>query len=112
MPGIQKVEGKIQAQGEDVKRVMVDGAVFFGSDPSATLKNMPANMVDKVQVFDRASDQAQFTGISDGNEEKTINIITKPDFRQGQFGRVFAGYSLDNKYKAGGVYNHFNNAKD
>jgi len=111
MPGIQKVEGKIQAQGEDVKRVMVDGAVFFGSDPSATLKNMPANMVDKVQVFDRASDQAQFTGISDGNEEKTINIITKPDFRQGQFGRVFAGYSLDNKYKAGGVYNHFNNAK-
>ncbi|MCO6460546.1 MAG: TonB-dependent receptor [Saprospiraceae bacterium] len=110
MPGIQKVDGKIQAQGEDVKRVMVDGAVFFGTDPSATLKNMPAEMVDKVQIFDKASDQAQFTGISDGNEEKTINIVTKPDYRQGKFGRVFAGYAPDDKYKAGGVYNQFNNA--
>ena len=97
MPGITKVDGKLQAQGEDVKRVLVDGAVFFGSDPSATLKNLPANMIDKIQVFDKASDQAQFTGISDGNEEKTINIITKPDFRQGKFGRVFGGYAPDDK---------------
>ena len=111
MPGIQKVDGKIQAQGEEVKRVLVDGAVFFGSDPSATLKNLPAEMIDKVQVFDKASDQAQFTGISDGNEEKTINIVTKPDYRQGKFGRVFAGYAPDDKYKAGGVFNSFNKAQ-
>ena len=111
MPGITKVDGKLQAQGEDVKRVLVDGAVFFGSDPSATLKNLPANMIDKIQVFDKASDQAQFTGISDGNEEKTINIITKPDFRQGKFGRVFGGYAPDDKYKAGGVYNSFNKSQ-
>lgn len=112
MPGISRgADGKIQAQGEEVKRVMVDGAVFFGNDPSATLKNLPAEMIDKVQVYDRASDQAQFTGISDGNEEKTINIITKPDFRQGQFGRVFAGYAPEDKYKAGGVFNSFNKQK-
>ncbi len=111
MPGMSKVDGKLQAQGEEVKRVLVDGAVFFGNDPSATLKNLPADMIDKVQVFDKASDQAQFTGISDGNEEKTINIITKPDFRTGKFGRVFAGYAPDDKYKVGGVFNSFNNAK-
>jgi len=111
MPGITKVDGKIQAQGEEVKRVMVDGAVFFGSDPNATLRNLPAEMIDKIQIYDKASDQAQFTGISDGNEEKTINIITKPDFRQGQFGRVFAGYAPEDKYKAGGVYNSFNKDK-
>ena len=112
MPGISRgTDGKISAQGEEVKRVMVDGAMFFGNDPSATLKNLPAEMIDKIQVYDRASDQAQFTGISDGNEEKTINIITKPDFRQGQFGRVFAGYAPDDKYKAGGVFNSFNKQK-
>ena len=65
---------KDSGTGKEVKRVLVDGAVFW-SDPSS-LKNLPAEMIDKVQVFDKASDQAQFTGISDGNEGKTINIVT------------------------------------
>lgn len=111
MPGITKVDWQVASARRGRKKSLVDGAVFFGSDPSATLKNLPANMIDKIQVFDKASDQAQFTGISDGNEEKTINIITKPDFRQGKFGRVFGGYAPDDKYKAGGVYNSFNKSQ-
>lgn len=109
MPGITVEDGKVKAQGEDVRRVLVDGKVFFGDDPSVTLRNMPADMIDRVQVFDRASDQAQFTGLSDGNEEKTINIITRPDRRMGNFGRIFGGYAPDDKYKVGGVINSFKN---
>lgn len=108
MPGIQVQDGKVTAQGEEVKKVLVDGKPFFGKDPSATLRNLPANAIDKVQVFDAMTDQAQFTGMDDGNSEKTINIIFKPDRRTGNFGRVYAGITDNGKYKAGGVINIFN----
>ncbi len=108
MPGVTIVDGKVQAQGEDVKQVLVDGKVFFGDDANAVLKNLPAEVVDKIQVFDKKSDQAQFTGIDDGNSAKTINIVTKMQFRNGTFGKVYAGYGLENKYKAGGSMNRFN----
>ncbi|MCC5648163.1 carboxypeptidase-like regulatory domain-containing protein [Nostoc sp. CHAB 5824] len=76
MPGVSVVDGKVQAQGEDIKRVTVDGREFFGDDATAALKNLPAEIIDKVQVFDRLSDQAQFSGFNDGNTEKTVNIVT------------------------------------
>ncbi len=107
MPGVTVVDGKVQAQGEDVKQVLVDGKAFFGDDASAVLKNLPAEVVDKIQVFDKKSDQAQFTGVDDGNTSKTINIVTKIQFRNGTFGKVYAGAGLENKYKAGGSVNIF-----
>ncbi len=107
MPGITIVDGKIQAQGEQVKQVLVDGKPFFGEDPNAVLKNLPAEIIDKVQVFDRRSDQAQFTGFDDGNNSKTINITTKLQFRNGVFGRVYAGPGYEEKYKGGAVLNSF-----
>ena len=93
MPGVtvDPTTGKVLAQGEAVQRVLVDGKQFFGSDPDAVLRNLPAEAIDKVQVFDRQSDQSQFSGFNDGNTEKTINIVTKVPFRSGQFGRVVAG---------------------
>ena len=109
MPGIRMQDGKVTAQGEEVKKVLVDGKPFFGNDPSATLRNLPADAVERVQVFDAMSDQAQFTGVDDGNSEKTINIIFKPDRRTGNFGRVYGGMADNGKYKAGGVLNMFNN---
>ncbi len=109
MPGVEVDGGTIKAQGEDVKMVMVDGKPFFGNDPNAALKNLPAQAVDKVEVFDRRSDQAQFTGFDDGEEEKTINIITRPEFRNGNFGRVYGGYGTDDRYQAGGNLNNFKN---
>jgi hypothetical protein len=107
MPGITTQNGKIQAQGEDVKQVLVDGKPFMGDDPNAVLKNLPADVVDKIQVFDKTSDQAQFTGFDDGNTSKTLNIITLKRFRNGTFGRLYAGYGQDDHYKAGGSVNIF-----
>ena len=109
MPGVNTSNGKVQAQGEDVKQVLVDGKPFFGEDPSAVLKNIPADMIDKVQVFDQKSAQTQFTGFDDGNTSKTINIITKQQFKNGIFGKTYAGYGLDEKYRAGTSINFFKN---
>lgn len=101
-------DGSLQAHGEDVKKVLVDGKPFFGDDPSAVLKNLPADVIDKIQVFDDQSDQSKFTGINDGNTTKTINIITKTGMRNGTFGKVYAGYGYDDVYRAGGNINFFN----
>ncbi|MDF2450045.1 MAG: hypothetical protein K0R26_2549 [Bacteroidota bacterium] len=107
MPGVTVVDGKVQAQGEEVKKVLVDGKPFFGDDANAVLKNIPAEIIDKVQVFDKKSDQSQFTGFDDGNASKTINIVTKAQFRNGIFGKVFAGYGYEDKFKTGGNVNIF-----
>src|SRR5690606_31149538 len=71
------------------------------------LRNLPAEIIDKIQVFDRLSDQAQFTGFDDGNATKSINIVTKPGTKNGQFGRVYAGYGTDERYAAGGNVSFF-----
>ncbi|MGI4875514.1 MAG: TonB-dependent receptor [Janthinobacterium lividum] len=92
MPGIQvDASGKTQAQGEQVAQVLVDGKPFFGTDPDAVLKNLPAEAIDRVEIFDQQSEQSRFSGFNDGNTQKTLNIITKPQFRNGQFGRFVGG---------------------
>ncbi len=107
LPGVVVgTDGKVQAQGEQVQRVTVDGKQFFGTDPDAVLRNLPAEAIDKIQVFDRQSDQSQFSGFNDGNTEKTINIVTKAQFRSGQFGRVVAGGGPE-RYKASVSLNSF-----
>ena len=107
MPGVVIENGKVQAQGEDVKEVLVDGRPFFGNDPTAALKNLPAEVVDKIQVFDQRSDQANFTGFDDGQTNKTINIVTKSNMRAGQFGKITGGYGTENRYKLGGNFSIF-----
>lgn len=108
MPGITVENGAIKAQGENVTRVLVDGKPFFGDDPSSSLKNLPAEIIDKVQVLDQLSEQAQFTGYDDGNRTKTINIITKPNTNTGTFGRLSVGYGDGDRYGIGGNINMFN----
>lgn len=108
MPGITVDKaGTVTAQGEQVRSVTVDGKRFFGDDATAALRNLPAEIVDKIQVFDRLSDQAQFTGFDDGSGQRSINIITKSANRNGQFGRIYAGYGTDNRYNAGGNVSFF-----
>ena len=107
MPGITVENGAVKAGGEDVRKVTVDGRDFFGDDATATLKNLPAEIIDKIQVFDRLSDQAQFTGFDDGNTAKSINIVTKANMRNGQFGRLYAGYGTDDRYSLGGNVSFF-----
>jgi outer membrane receptor protein involved in Fe transport len=108
MPGITIENGTVKAQGEEVKRVTIDGREFFGEDAAMALRNLPAEVVDKIQVFDRLSDQARFTGFDDGNTQKAINIVTKNGMTNAQFGKVFAGYGSDRRYQAGGTLNFFN----
>nr|WKN36537.1 TonB-dependent receptor [Tunicatimonas sp. TK19036] len=107
LPGVVIQNGTVQAQGEDVKQVLVDGKEFFGNDPTLALRTLPAEVIDKIQIYDRQSDQAQFTGFDDGETAKTINIVTRADRRNGQFGKVYAGYGYNNKYQLGGNVNIF-----
>jgi hypothetical protein len=109
MPGMVMDNGQIKAQGEAIQQVLVDGKPFFGNDPSAALQNLPADVIQSIQVLDQQSDQAQFTGFQDGETTKTINIVTKPDKRVGRFGRAYAGYGYpDDLYQGGASVNMFN----
>ena len=107
MPGITLENGVVKAQGEQITKVMIDGQEFFGDDAAAALKNLPAEIVSKIQVYDQASDQAKFTGISDGNEAKALNIVTKSGKSNGQFGKLYAGYGTPNDLYIAGVNVNF-----
>jgi hypothetical protein len=109
IPGITVENGQVKANGENVQKVTIDGRELFGDDATAALRNLPAEVIDKIQVFDRLSDQAQLTGFDDGNTQRGINIVTKANMRNGQFGRVFAGYGTDERYSAGGNATFFKN---
>jgi len=111
LPGVTTDGTTMKVNGEDVKKVLVDGKPFFSDDPTATLKNLPADIVDNVQMFDFQSDQSRFTGFRDGNEEKTINLNTKKGLNVGQFGKVYGGYGTDDKYNAGMTLNSFNGSQ-
>jgi hypothetical protein len=109
LPGMQvEKDGTVKAQGEEVKRVLVDGKKFFGDDPKMATKNLPADVIDKVQVYDAQSDQSAFSGFDDGNREKTINIVTKKDKRKGYFGKASAGAGDNERYAANLSFNRFN----
>ncbi len=99
MPGIQvDKDGKIKAMGQTVEKVLVDGEEFFGDDPGMAVKNLRADAVKEVQVFDKKSDQAEFTGIDDGKTKKTINLKLKENKKKGYFGKIdLAGGLLKNK---------------
>jgi hypothetical protein len=112
MPGVTSENGTVKVNGEEVKRILVDGKPFFGDDPRTTMQNLPADVIDKVQVFDRLSDQSLFTGFDDGNAQKTINIVTKNGMNNSKFGRFYAGYGgPDNRFNIGLNYNTFKGDK-
>ena len=108
LPGIQvDKDGKITAEGQAVNKVLVDGEEFFGDDPTLVTKNIRADMVDKVQLYDKKSDQATFTGIDDGQKTKTINIKLKADKKNGYFGKAAAADGTDGYYEGQLLYNQF-----
>lgn len=108
LPGIQvDKDGKITAQGQTINKVLVDGEEFFGDDPTLVTKNIRGDIVDKVQLYDKKSDQAAFTGIDDGEKTKTINIKLKEDKKNGYFGKVEGGLGTDKFYKSQVMFNAF-----
>lgn len=101
LPGVEVDQaGNIKAQGEDVQQVLVDGKEFFSNDPTVATKNLPADAIDKVQVYDKSSEDAEFTGIEDGSRSKTINLLLKDDRKSMWLGDITAGYGTEDTYKA------------
>ena len=111
LPGVTVENNTVKAQGEEITQVLVDGKRFFGDDPMIALRNLPADVIDKIQVYDKLSDQSELTGFNDGNTTKTINIITRQDRRRGQFGRLVGGYGDEGKYNAVGNVNIFQSVR-
>lgn len=112
LPGVDvETDGSISVKGEKVQRVTVDGKEFFGRDPKLATRNLPADAIDKVQVFDKKSDQAMFTGIDDGQREKTINLQLKEEKRNSAFGNAMAGIGTDERYQAKANLNRFSSGK-
>jgi hypothetical protein len=108
LPGVQvQKDGTISAMGENVQKVLVDGKEFFGNDPKLATKNITADMVDQIQVFDDMSEQSKFTKIDDGSRSKTINIKLKKDKNKGDFGKITAGGGSDGRYEGNLSFNHF-----
>lgn len=108
LPGIQvDKDGKITAMGEKVDKVLVDGEEFFGDDPTIATRNLQADAIDKVQVFDKKSDQATFTGIDDGQRQKTINLKMKDDKKKGYFGKIDLGAGPNDRWNNSVMINRF-----
>ena len=116
MPGIEvDKDGKITANGKEVKKILLDGKEFFSDDPQIASKNLPAEMVEKLQVVDRKSDMARMTGFDDGEEETIINLTVRPGMKKGTTGNALVGTGVDlqtdhdNRYQAGLFVNHIQN---
>ena len=119
MPGITIKNGSVEAQGETVKKIYVDGKEFFGDDVATALNSLPAQAVKNIEVYNKLSDNAEFSGMDDGDSFKALNIVTQPGMRQGVFGKLFGAYGYEpkadgitdkHKYLAGGSISHFNGA--
>lgn len=109
LPGMEvDKEGNVKSQGEQVQKVYVDGKEFFGNDPKLATKNITADMIESVQVFDDMSDQAKFTKMDDGSRTKTLNIKLKKDRNKGYFGRATAAYGSNDRYEGNLSLNKFN----
>lgn len=100
LPGVTIEDGQVKAQGENVQQVLVNGRPFFGSDPAAAMRNLPAEVVDRIQVYDRGSDQSEFSGFDDGQQQRTLNFILRD--QKARFGKVYGGYGDQDLYQAGG----------
>ncbi|MBK8635334.1 MAG: TonB-dependent receptor [Saprospiraceae bacterium] len=111
MPGIVIQNGQVQAEGEAVQKILVDGKEFFGGDINTALQSLPAEIIKSIEIYDRKSEKAQLSGFDDGNEVKTINIVTKPSRKIGQFGKMDGGYGTDGRYQLAASVNFFNDNK-
>ena len=109
MPGLEVADGSIEAQGRTVQRVYVDGREFFGNDVMSAIRNIPADMIESIDIYNSQSDQSEFTGVDTGEGHTSLNIVTLPDKRRGAFGRLYGAYGIADKYIGGGNVNIFDN---
>lgn len=109
LPGVEVDEdGNITAQGKTVSKILVNGKEFFGDNLQMATKNIEAKAVKNVEVLDKKSDEAEFTGVDDGSEERTINLELEEEYSKGYFGRLFAAAGTEDTYQGSYNYNQFN----
>src|SRR5690554_1548612 len=110
MPGVEiDTEGNITVNGRAITKILVDGEEFFSNDPKVASKNLPANMVEKLQVLERRTEMAQMTGFDDGEEENVINLTVRSGMKEGLFGNAFAGYGSKDRYEGNAMVNYMRN---
>jgi hypothetical protein len=108
LPGIEvDAKGQVKAQGEEVRKVLVDGKEFFGGNVQLVTQSLPADAVKNIKVYDRKSEDAMFTGVEDGQREKTIDLELKEDRKVGVFGDLEAGIGTEERYRAKGSLHAF-----
>lgn len=108
IPGAEVSEdGKITINGKEIKKIMVDGKEFFSDDPKVSMKNLPANMIEKVKAYDKKSDMARITGIDDGEEESVLDLTVKKGMKKGWLGNLIAGYGSQERYEGGAMISRF-----
>ena len=107
LPGVTIEDGTIKVNGKTVRRILVGGKEFFGNDQNMSMKNLPAEIVDKVKTYDKQSDFSRITGIDDGEEETVLDLTIKKGFQQGWFGNIDAGYGTEKLYSGRLMLNRF-----
>ena len=109
LPGMEvDANGGLKSEGKDVTKVTVEGKRFFGTDPSAATKNLPAEGISKIQIFNEETEEKKLTGVSSKPADKTMNLQLKEEFKKGGFGKMVAGAGLEETYELKGNYNKFN----
>lgn len=108
LPGAEVSEdGTIKINGKEVKKIMVDGKEFFDNDTKMAMKNLPTNIIDKIQAYDKQSDYSKMTGIDDGEEETVLDLSIKKGMNQGWITNIDLGYGTEQRYTGKAMVNRF-----
>lgn len=105
-------DGNVKINGKEVKKLLVDGKEFFGGDVKTGLQNLPVDMVEKINSYDRQSDNARITGIDDGEEETVLDLKVKKGMNQGWVGNLDGGIGTEDRYSASANVNRFSSHGD
>jgi hypothetical protein len=108
LPGVEvDTQGNITVNGKPVSRILVNGKEFFGNDPKIATKNLPKEIIDKIQVTDTRTRSQEFTGKAGNPDDKTINITIQEDKNKGYFARATIGGGTNDRYEMSGIGNYF-----
>lgn len=107
LPGVEVEDGTIKVNGKTVSKIMLEGKEYFGNDKDMAMKNIPAEIVQKIKTYDRKSDNARITGVDDGNEETVMDLTIRKGFKNGWNGNIGLGYGTESKYQERAQVNSF-----
>lgn len=107
IPGFRYEQGQLEINGEKVTQLMLDGKEFFKGDANIALKNLHANIIEQIEVFDKKNDYAELSGFDDGHSSKAVNIRTRGKVYVSKFGKAYAGIGTSNRYQLYGMFSSF-----